>query len=312
LNITPLTYTAEAQDQNTFLRDLLASKLSLSHSLVVRLKHQNKIQVNGQLVYTDYLIHAGDLVTVDIDLIEENKIIPESIPLAIVYEDEDFVAVNKPTGMSIHPSHLGGTGTLANAVTYHWQGLGKNILFRPINRLDKDTSGLVLIGKSQFAHQGIFNQLKQHTLNRRYIALVEGSMTIDHGRIDQPITRLDDHKRRRTVHPTGQSAITHYQVLARYPDHTLVSLKLETGRTHQIRVHLHYIGHPISGDLLYGFASPFIKRQALHADRLRFTHPRSGKEITIEIPLAKDIQTAVGYLGNQYEITGACSPKNSR
>ncbi len=299
MNNTPLTYTAGAQDENTFLRDLLASKLLLSHSLVVHLKHQNKIQVNGQLVHTNYRLQAGDLVTINIDLIEENNIIPESIPLNIVYEDEDFVVVNKPAGMSIHPSRLGGTGTLANAVTYYWQGLGRNTLFRPINRLDKDTSGLVLIGKSQFAHQGIFNQLKQHIIDRRYIALVERSMTRDNGHINQPIARLDDNKRQRTVHPTGQSATTHYQVLDRYPDHTLLSLKLETGRTHQIRVHLSHIGHPISGDLLYGSASPLIKRQALHADRIRFTHPRSGKEVIIDIPLAIDIQTALDYLGNQ-------------
>ncbi|ADY55403.1 pseudouridine synthase, RluA family [Syntrophobotulus glycolicus DSM 8271] len=299
MNNTPLTYTAGAQDENTFLRDLLASKLLLSHSLVVRLKHQNKIQVNGQLVHTNYRLQAGDFVTINIDLSEENNIIPESIPLDIVYEDEDFVAVNKPAGMSIHPSRLGGTGTLANAVTYHWQGLGRNILFRPINRLDKDTSGLVLIGKSQFAHQGIFNQLKQHKIDRRYIALVERALTRDHGHIDQPIARPDANKRRRIVHPAGQAATTHYQVLDRYPDHTLLSLKLETGRTHQIRVHLSYIGHPVSGDLLYGFASPLIKRQALHADRIRFTHPRSGKEVILDIPLAQDMQTAVDYLGNQ-------------
>jgi len=296
LNNTQLSYTAGVQDENTFLRDLLASKLFLSYSLVVNLKHQNKIQVNGQLVHTNYRIQAGDSVTIDIDLIEESNIIPESIPLDIVYEDEDFVVVNKPAGMSTHPSHLGGTGTLANAVTFYWQGLGRNILFRPINRLDKDTSGLVLIGKSQFAHQGIFNQLKQHTIDRRYVALVERSMAKDNGYIDQPIARLDDNKRQRIVHPTGQSATTHYQVLDKYPDHTLLSLKLETGRTHQIRVHLSFIGHPVCGDLLYGFASPLIKRQALHADRIRFTHPRSGKEVTLDIPLAEDIQTAVDYL----------------
>jgi 23S rRNA pseudouridine1911/1915/1917 synthase len=298
LNNTELTYTASAQDENTFLRDLLASKLLLSHSLVAQLKHQNKIRVNGQLVYTNYRIHAGDFINVDIDLIEECNIIPESIPLDIVYEDMDFVAVNKPAGMSTHPSHLGGTGTLANAMTYYWQSLGKNILFRPINRLDKDTSGLILIGKSQYAHQGIFNQLKQHTIDRRYIALVEGSMIKDKGHIDHPIARLDDKKRQRIVHPSGQSATTHYNVLEKYPDHTLLSLRLETGRSHQIRVHLSFIGHPICGDLLYGSASPLIKRQALHADRLRFTHPRSGKEVILDIPLAQDIQEAVNDLVN--------------
>jgi RluA family pseudouridine synthase len=198
--------------------------------------------------------------------------------------------------MSTHPSRLGGTGTLANAVTYYWQGLGRNTLFRPINRLDKDTSGLILIGKSQYGHQGIFNQIKGRIIERSYIALVEGAMAKDSGRIDQPIARIDDTMRRRTVHPGGHPAVTHYQVLDKYPGHTLLSLRLETGRTHQIRVHLSFLGHPVCGDLLYGCASPLIDRQALHANKLRFTHPRSGKEVILAVPLAADIQAAVDHL----------------
>lgn len=293
MNNTQLTYTAGALDQDTFLRDILYDKLLLSHSLVIRLKHQSKIKVNGYTARTNYRIHEGDFITINMDFTEENKIIPESIPLDIVYEDEDFLVVNKPAGMSTHPSRLGGTGTLANAVTYYWQRLGKSTLFRPINRLDRDTSGLVLIGNSQFAHQGIFNQIKCHFIERRYIALVEGAMAKDNNCIDQPIARLDDKKRRRIVHPGGHPAVTHYKVLDKYPGHTLLSLRLETGRTHQIRVHLSFLGHPVCGDLLYGCASPLIDRQALHADKLRFTHPRSGKEVVLDVPLAADIQMAV-------------------
>ena len=300
MNNTQITYTAGVLEQDTFLRDILSAKLLLSHSLVVRLKQQRKIKVNGYTAHTNYRINAGDIITIDMDFTEESKIIPESIPLDIVYEDVDFLVVNKPAGMSTHPSRPGGTGTLANAVTYYWQRLGRSTLFRPINRLDKDTSGLILIGNSQFAHQGIFNQIKGRIIERRYIALVEGTMAKDSDRIDQPIARQDDKSRRRIVHSDGHPAITHYKVLDKYPGHTLISLRLETGRTHQIRVHLSFLGHPVCGDLLYGCASPLIKRQALHANKLRFTHPRSGKEVILDVPLAADIQAAVDHLVKQF------------
>ncbi len=299
MNNTQLTYIAGAPDQGAFLRDILSDKLLLSHSLVVQLKCLHKIRVNGSWARTNYRINAGDMVTIDLDFAEENKIIPERIPLDIVYEDEDFLVVNKPAGMSTHPSRMGGTRTLANAVTYYWQGVGRGTLFRPINRLDRDTSGLVLIGNSQFAHQGIFRQQKGCTIERQYISLVEGEMAKDNDRIDQPIARPDEKKRRRTVDSAGQRAVTYYQVLERYAGHTLLRLRLETGRTHQIRVHLSFLGYPICGDLLYGCASALINRQALHADRLRFTHPRSGKEILLEAPLPVDFRKAIDHLAKK-------------
>lgn len=294
---TQLIYTAGTLDQDAFLRDILSDKMQLSHSLVVRLKQEQKIKVNGSLARTNYRLNTGDLITIDMDLAEENEIIPEPLPLDIVYEDEDFLVVNKPAGMSIHPSRMGGTGTLANAVTYYWQGMGKNVLFRPINRLDRDTSGLVLIGKSQFAHQGIFKQQKGGKIERQYTALVEGQMEKENGCIDQPILRPDVKRRRRIVDPYGQRALTHYQVLERYPGHTLLKLRLETGRTHQIRVHLSFLGHPVCGDLLYGHASSLIDRQALHAGSLRFIHPRSKEEVILDVPLAEDIRMAIERLG---------------
>ncbi len=299
MNKTQLTYTAGAFDQDTFLRDILSAKLRLSHSLLVRLKQQHKIKVNGYTARTNYRINAGDVITIDMDFTEDNEIIPESIPLDIVYEDEDFLVVNKPAGMSTHPSRLGGTDTLANAVTYYWNGLGRNTLFRSINRLDRDTSGLVLIANSQFAHQDIFKQQKCCRIERQYIALVEGLMEQYNGSIDQPILRPDIKRRRRIVDPCGQRAVTHYQVLERYTGHTLLQLKLETGRTHQIRVHLSFLGHPVCGDTLYGSASPLIERQALHAGRLRFNHPRSGKEVILDAPLPADIRTAIDHLNKK-------------
>lgn len=293
MNKNQLTYTAGALDQDAFLREILSDKLHLSHSLVVRLKQELKIKVNGSTARTNYRLKAGDLITVDMDFSEENGIIPEAVPLDIVCEDEDFLAVHKPAAMSIHPSRPGGIGTLANAVTYYWQRMGRKTLFRPINRLDRDTSGLVLIAKSQFAHQAIFKQQQNRKIEKRYMALVEGRMEKNEDLIDLPILRPDAAKRRRIVDPGGQKALTHYRVLEEYPDHTLLELKPETGRTHQIRVHLSFLGHPICGDLLYGYASTLIDRQALHAGSLRFIHPRSGGEVFLDAPLPEDMRKAI-------------------
>lgn len=293
---TLLTYTAATEDQDAVLRDILKARFNLSQALTARLKWQYRIKVNGQWTRTNHRIRPGDVITVDVDFSEENLILAENLPLDIVYEDEDFLVVNKPSGMAIHPSKAGGTGTLANAVTFDWQKAGIRTLFRAINRLDKDTSGLVLIGKTQFAHQGVFVQDEHHGIRKRYIALAEGRLAKDSGTIDQPIACLDPSKRQRTVHPSGQPAITHYKVLERLPGHTHLSFELETGRTHQIRVHMQYIGHPLCSDPLYGHPSPWISRLALHADEMTFVHPRSGKEVILRIPLSADIQWAVDRL----------------
>jgi len=296
MNGNQLTYDAGFQDQDIFLRDILSARLRLSRSLVTRLKQQSRIRVNGSVALTNRRIHAGDRITVDLDFAERNELIPEPIPLTIIYQDEDFLVVDKPAGLATHPARRGGTGTLANAVTYYWQEQGRDFRFRPINRLDKDTSGLVLIGKSQFAHQGIFGRGHCRLLERSYTALVEGRLEQDAGRIDRPIARLDDYSRRRLVSPDGQPAVTLYQVLARYPEHTLLALQLETGRTHQIRVHLSSLGHPLCGDLLYGQPSPLIGRQALHAGRLRFVQPRSGEIVSLETHLPQDMRRAIAGL----------------
>ncbi|MEN3004939.1 RluA family pseudouridine synthase [Dehalobacterium formicoaceticum] len=295
---TQLTYRAGTLDQNTLLRNILYEKLLLSHSLVVRLKQENRIKVNGVPARTNQPINPGDVITIDVEFTEENTIIPEPIPLEIIYEDQDFLVVHKPAGLSTHPSRKNGTGTLANAVAYYWRNRGQNTIFRPINRLDRDTSGLVLIGNNQFAHQAIFNPKKSPIFERHYLALVEGVLTEDQDCIDLPIAHPDINLRRRIVHPEGRKAVTHYRVLTRFPQHTLLALKLETGRTHQIRVHLSFLGHPLCGDLLYGSPSPLIDRQALHAYLLRFIHPRSGGEIRLELPLAADIKRAIDLIKN--------------
>jgi 23S rRNA pseudouridine1911/1915/1917 synthase len=296
----PLTWIVEPRDDGRSLKELLYSRLLLSHSLVVKLKQQQKIAVNRRPVFTNYRLRDGDLISVDLDLGEQSAILPEAVPLKIIYEDEDVLVVDKPAGMPVHPSNKRcQTGTLANAVTYYWRQSGHNSLFRPINRLDKDTSGLVLIGKNQFAHQSIFRQQQKQRVERCYYALVEGALMPEQGRIDEPIARLEDRSRKRIIAPYGQPAVTNYVVLERYLQHALLQLHPETGRTHQIRLHLSFAGYPVCGDELYGRCSPLIARQALHAGEIAFNHPRTGCTITLTASLPDDLQAALIALQQQ-------------
>lgn len=298
-----LSYLVQSPEQNVTVAYILRTRLQLSRSLVTKLKQHSKIKVNGIAVLANYRVQPGDTVTVDLNLPEKNSIAPENLPLEIIYEDADFLVINKPPGMPVHPSRLHQSGTLANAVAYYWQQQDKHTLFRPINRLDKDTSGLILIGQNHFAHQGIAKQLAQKTVLREYTALVEGVITQDRGIIDEPIARKENSlvrvvvpRSRDGVSAKGQRAITHFRVLQRFQTATLVALKLETGRTHQIRVHLSFIGHPVCGDTLYGGSTALLGRQALHAGLLSFWHPRTGKTLTFTCPLPADMQKAIALL----------------
>jgi len=300
LNDNILSYIVDPKDNYVYLRDVMKTHLKLSHSLLTRLKQQNKIRVNGQVSFTNYLLQAGDEVTVDIGLEEENTIEPEYMPLDIVYEDPDLLVINKPPSLAVHPVKGISGGTLANAVTYYWAQQGQTTIFRPINRLDKNTSGLILIGKSQYAHQAIFRQQKQGTISRKYQALVEGLVQEDSGCINLPISHPDPRLCARTVDPSGKPSVTTYQVLHRFKGYTLLSLTLGTGRTHQIRVHLSQAGHPICGDTLYGSPSSLIDRQALHAGQLTLEQPRTGARLQFETPLPEDmLRMIVGHGDSQ-------------
>lgn len=295
-----LVYMVDPADNYIYLREVLTNHLQLSHSLQVRLKAQNGIKVNGRVTRTNYRLQPGDIVTIDIDLEEQSEISPIYFPLDIVYEDPDCLVINKPPGMAVHSRRGGPEITLANAVTYYWAKQGKTPLFRPVNRLDKDTSGLVLVGQSQYAHQAMFRQQKAETITRRYLAVVEGIISRGHGTIDLPIAQLDPEHRSRTVDPSGKRAITHFNVIQRLNGFTLLSLALGTGRTHQIRVHLSHLGYPICGDTLYGHPSPLINRQALHAGELSFSQPRTGQALHLATPLPRDMVRLLEY------ISGGC------
>lgn len=292
-----LVYLFDPQDQLIYLRDVFKKKLPLSHALLARLKAQEKIHVNGAFAHTNYRLQPGDLVTVDLDLEEVSPILPQDIPLGIVYQDTDIMVINKPAGIAVHPVKDKMDGTLANAVTHYWQQQGKSCLFRPVNRLDKDTSGLVLVAQSQYAHQAMFRQQKLGQVQRRYLAIVDGVMKQDQGSIELPIGRSQPGSSVfRQVDPNGKPAVTHFSVVQRFQEKTLLSLRLETGRTHQIRVHMAHLGHPVCGDPIYGQASPLISRQALHAVRCSFLQPRTQVRLEFEVPLPGDMQDLLTHL----------------
>ncbi|MDS1029007.1 RluA family pseudouridine synthase [Bacillota bacterium LX-D] len=302
LMIPGISYVVKAEDKDLTIAEIILKRLQISHSLLVKLKQQQKITVNGNQVFTNYLVKPGEIVQIDLNLIEENQISAENIPLDIVYSDDDFLVINKPAGMPVHPSRRHQSATLANAVAYYWQQQNKHLLFRPISRLDKDTSGLILIGQNQFAHQGLAKQLSQKQVLRAYVALVEGNIKTEAGTINFPIGRKEGSSIERTVlldsnSDRGQTAVTHYRVLQQFKGYTLLALQLETGRTHQIRVHLSYLGHPLCGDTLYGGSSTLIGRQALHADKLSFLHPRFKQKLNFSIPLPTDMIKAINLLG---------------
>jgi 23S rRNA pseudouridine1911/1915/1917 synthase len=285
-----ITYVVDAEDKLTYLRDVFKKKLPLSHALLARLKAQGKIRVNGQVAHTNYLLQTGDRITVDLDLDETSHILPQDLPVDVIYEDIDLMVINKFAGMAVHPIKNRLEGTLANAVTYYWSQRGESRLFRPVNRLDKGTSGLVLIAKSQYAHQAMFKQQKQGMVRRCYQALVEGVVQEEHGCIDLPIgPARPGSAARRTVDTAGKPAVTHFEVIKRYHAFTLLGLRLETGRTHQIRVHMSHWGHPICGDSVYGQSSSYISHQALHAGRISFLQPRTLAPLHFEVPLPTDM-----------------------
>lgn len=285
-----LSYVIDSEDQLTYLRDVFKKKLPLSHALLARLKSQEKIRVNGQVARTNYLLQTGDRITIDLELDETSHILAQDIPLDVIYEDIDIMVLNKPAGMAVHPIKNRLEGTLANAVTYYWSQRGESRLFRPINRLDKDTSGLVLVAKSKYAHQAMYKQQKQGIVRRCYKTLVEGVVQDDHGCINLPIGHTKPGSiARRMVDPNGKPAVTHFEVIKRYRDFTLLGLSLETGRTHQIRVHMSHLGHPICGDSVYGRPSPHINRQALHAYQISFLQPRTLSPLHFEVPLPTDM-----------------------
>ncbi|MGG4550980.1 RluA family pseudouridine synthase [Paenibacillus humicus] len=252
---------------------------------------EGAVLVNGTAVKTNYKLAAGDRIALTIPEAESVEIVPEDIPLDIYYEDSDVIVVNKPRGMVVHPAPGHSSGTLVNALMAHCKDLsGINGELRPgiVHRIDKDTSGLIMAAKNDKSHASLAAQLKEHSVTRRYLALVHGNLSHDQGTVDAPIGR-DPHDRKMytVIDRNSKHAVTHFHVMERFGDYTLLELKLETGRTHQIRVHMKFIGHPLVGDPMYGRSKgPKFNGQALHAAVLGFVHPSTSeyKEFTAPLP----------------------------
>ena len=269
----------------------LSSHSDLSRSFIQKLSEEEKISVNGKQVKSSYKVSINEEIIVEVPEMENLETKPENIPLDILYEDSDLIVINKPKGMVVHPASGIYTGTLVNALLYHCKDLsGINGVLRPgiVHRIDKDTTGCIIACKNDFTHVEIAKQLETKTCHREYRAIVMGNITHDNGMIDAPIGRDPRDRQKMTVTDKGsREARTHFQVLERFGNSTYVECALETGRTHQIRVHMKYINHPVMGDEKYGKKCPYMNTngQVLHAYKITFVHPRTQKEMTIEAPL---------------------------
>lgn len=265
----------------------LADLTELSRSQANEAIKNGNILVNGKAVKAKYSVKEGDLVTYDLPEPKVLEYEAEDIPLDIVYEDDDVAVVNKPQGMVVHPSVGHTSGTLVNALMYHIHDLSSiNGVVRPgiVHRIDKDTSGLLMIAKNDRAHQALAEELKDKKSLRKYLAIVHGNISNDRGVIEAPIGRSEKDRKKQAVTAKGKPAVTHFKVLERFGNYTLVELTLETGRTHQIRVHMAYIGHPVAGDPLYGPRKTLKGNgQFLHAQTLGFTHPTTGERLRFSV-----------------------------
>ena len=298
------TVTAEAEDTGTRADVFLAAKLGVSRSNMQKLLEDGRVKRGEKIIKANYKVRAGEMFVVDIPEPEPIEAVPENIPLDIIYEDDDVVVLNKARGMVVHPAPGNYTGTLVNALLYHCSNLsGINSAIRPgiVHRLDKDTSGIMIVAKNDAAHISLSQQIQSKTAVRTYLAVVRGNIKTDSGTIETQIARdKTDRKKMSVVKEGGRDAITDYEVLERFGKYTLVRCKLRTGRTHQIRVHMEYLGYPLVGDPKYSpMKTPFgIKGQALHSHTLEFTHPRTGERMKFEAPLPEDMHKIITRLHN--------------
>lgn len=286
-----LTRMAAASDEGRKIKYFVRSDMQVSYHQFSSLKMHNGLLVNGSAVHANHILHAGDEVTV---LLEDNAretAIPEEGPVNIVYEDEDIIILNKPTPLACQCSPKQPSNTLENRLAWHYRDI-EGFVFRPLNRLDKGTSGLMAAAKHAHACQILQKQLHTPDFMREYLAVVEGEISGE-GIVDAPITKVDEASVKRVVNfENGKRAVTHYRAVYTGKKHSLVRLRLETGRTHQIRVHMAHLGHPITGDFLYGKEDMRLPgRFALHSARIRLIHPVTGKTIDIEAPLPDELQS---------------------
>lgn len=286
-------FTIQKEEEGTRIDKYIAEQCdSISRSYIQKLIKEDRVFVNDKIIKANYQLTEGDVIVFDIPEPEEPNIQPEDIPLTILYEDSDLLVIDKPKNTVVHPSAGHYTNTLVNAVMFHCQGQlsGINGVLRPgiVHRIDKDTTGALIICKNDFSHNNIAEQLKAHSITRKYRAIVTGNFKEESGTVDAPIGRHPKERKKMAVnYKNGKVAVTHYQVLEQFKNYSYIECQLETGRTHQIRVHMAHIGHPLLGDTVYGSTKTSMKLegQTLHAMVIGFLHPRTGEYLEFTSPL---------------------------
>ena len=285
-----LKYTILEKDTYTNVKEVLKAHFRISDRLLLRLKNTQNILLNGATTYISKSVKPGDDISVIINFVEDNSnIVAKKMDLDIIYEDDCYLIINKPYNLAVHPSMLHYDNSLSNGIKYYFDSIGLQKKIRPVNRLDKDTTGLVVFAKNEYIQECLVYQMKTMQMHKTYIAVCDGIFEEKNGTINLPIARKPGSIIERCVDSNGDSAITHYCVIAEHNNVSVVKCLLETGRTHQIRVHLSSIGHPILGDTLYGKKQTPIKRQLLDAYMLEFIHPITGQLVTYKAPIPTDL-----------------------
>lgn len=281
------------EDENLTLKEVLLDKLNFSVRSLSKMKRYKTVKVNNKYIRPGDKINKGDLIEVKIEE-DMADFKPQDLKLPILYDDFDIIMVNKPPFMVVHPTKSHFENTIANGVTHYVVEKSENVKIRFVNRLDMNTSGLVIVAKNPYAQFVLSSDMKEDKVEKMYIAVVKGVVKEDFGTINEPIYRPTDDSIKRIVHEEGQPSVTHFEVVERLKDATVLKLKLETGRTHQIRVHLNHIGHGIIGDELYGYVDEnLINRQALHAFSLKFKQPRTREDLEFKAPLPNDMEELI-------------------
>lgn len=287
-----LIYQTKKSDANTNIHNILKNTLNISTRLLIKLIKNQKLSINGNKFNTRNKAKLGDIIEINFDFPEDNSnIVPTEMKLDIIYEDDWFLVINKPSGIPIHPSRLHYTDSLSNGIKFYFDSIGLAKKIRPVNRLDLGTSGLVIFAKCEYIQECFARQMANKTFQKEYLCFVNGILEQKIGTIDLPIARKKDSIIERCIDKNnGQPSVTHYEVMKEFSNYSLVKCKLETGRTHQIRVHMATIGHPLLGDTLYGTESSLIDRQALHSYKILCIHPISKNNLIFESDLPNDLR----------------------